>query len=197
MDAKTAIQNYIGGKAWVPIAGGVMFVVGIPTIMIGIGGILMVVGFFMLLIGLMGDLPAIVRSKKTLENLEAKGLLDKVAAEMNAPNKRVIGKDRAILTDNYLIIKRTGRVLLLNEVAWAYKHRLTRSVFFIPVQVLDSLWIGDGVKAPCEMLSMGGKDKNDELKAVILAMYNRNPRMLVGFTSENQAAYKAMRKQNV
>ena len=148
MDAKTVIKNYIGGKKWTWIVGLILFVVGIPTLMVGVGGILMLVGFIFLLIGLCMDMPANSNAKKTLAALEANGLLDRVAAEMTGPNKRVIGKDRAILTENFLIIKRTGRVLLLNEVAWAYKHRLTRSVFFIPVQVLDSLWIGDVVKAP-------------------------------------------------
>ena len=196
MDAKTVIQNYIGGKKWTWIVGLVLFVVGIPTMAIGIGALLFPLGFIFLLIGLCADVPANSNAKKTLAALESKGLLDMVAAEMTGPNKRVIGKDRAILTENFLIIKRTGRVLLLNEVAWAYKHRLTRSVFFIPVQVLDSLWIGDGVKAPREMLAYGGKDKNDELKDVIVAMYQRNPRMLIGYTSENQNAYKAIRQQN-
>ena len=196
MDAKTVIQNYIGGRKWTWLIGLVLFVVGIPTLMVGVGGILMLVGFIFLLIGLCGDLPANSNAKKTLAALESKGLLDRVAAEMTGPNKRVIGKDRAILTENFLIIKRTGRVVALNSVVWAYKHRLTQRVFLIPVNVQDSLWIGDGVKAPREMLSLGGKDKNDELKDVILAMYQRNPRMLVGFTPENQKAYKAIRQQN-
>lgn len=196
MDAKTVIQNYIGGKKWTWIVGLVLFVVGIPTMAIGIGALLFPLGFIFLLIGLCADVPANGRTKKTLADLESKGLLDRVAAEMTGPNKRVIGKDRAILTENFLIIKRTGRVVALNSVVWAYKHRLTQRVFLIPVNVQDSLWIGDGVKAPREMLAYGGKDKNDELKDVMIAMYNRNPRMLIGYTSENQNAYKAIRQQN-
>ena len=196
MDAKTVIQNYIGGKKWTWIVGLVLFVVGIPTMAIGIGALLFPLGFIFLLIGLCADVPANGRTKKTLADLESKGLLDMVAAEMTGPNKRVIGKDRAILTENFLIIKRTGRVVALNSVVWAYKHRLTQRVFLIPVNVQDSLWIGDGVKAPREMLAYGGKDKNDELKDVMIAMYNRNPRMLIGYTSENQNAYKAIRQQN-
>lgn len=196
MDAKTVIKNYIGGKKWTWIVGLILFVVGIPTLMVGVGGILMPVGFIFLLIGLCTDVPANSNAKKTLAALESKGLLDKVAAEMTGPNKRVIGKNRAILTENFLVIKRTGHVVALNSVVWAYKYRLTQRVFLIPVNVQESLWIGDGVKAPCQLLSMGGKDKNDELKDVMVAMYNRNPRMLVGYSPENQRAYKAMRQQN-
>ena len=196
MDAKTVIQNYIGGKKWTWIVGLILFVVGIPTLMVGVGGILMIVGFIFLLIGLCADLPANSNAKKTLAALESQGLLDRVAAEMTGPNKRVIGKNRAILTENFLIIKRAGHVLALNNVVWAYKQRFTQRVFLIPVNVQDSLWIGDGFKAPRQMLMMGGKDKNDELKDVMVAMYNRNPRTLLGFTTENQAAYKAIRQQN-
>lgn len=194
MDAKKKISGYVGGKIWMPIAGAAMFVVGIPTITVGIGALLLTVGFFFLLIGLCVDVPANNRAKKNLANLELNGQLEKAAAELDSPNKKVIGKNKAILTENFLFCKGNGIVLPISDVAWVYKHRLTQRLLFIPIRSIDSLMLGDGKKAPVQAINLGGKDKNDELKNVMLEMYQKNPNMMIGYSAENQKAYKALHR---
>ena len=197
MDAKKKISSYIGGANWILIVGIAATVVGILTIATGIGALVLIVGFFFLIYGLCAVLPANVRMKKNLAQLELNGQLEKAAEEMDSPNKKVIGKNKAIMTENYLFGSKNGVVIALSDVVWAYKYRLVQRAFLIPIRTNDSLMIGDGKKNPIQAINMGGKDKNDELKDIILEMYRRNPERIVGYNAENAKAYKALRKQNV
>ncbi len=197
MDAKQKLESYICGKRWMLITGGIMLVVGIATLTLGVGVLLLTLGFFFGLLGLCVDLPVKSRTKRSLERLAFSGQLERAAAELESPNRLEVAKGAVILTENYLFCKHTGVALALTDIVWVYKHRMTQSVFFIPIYSQDSLMVGDGIKNPIQAINLGRKDKHEELHAIILAIYQKNPRVMIGYNAENQKAYKAIRKQKV
>ena len=177
MDSKKKIRQFINPSFVGPILW--MLVIGFGTII----GLILLFGV---------ALPTMKRAKKSVEKLEAAGKLDLAAAEMTAPSAKLYMKGKLILTDHFIFCKKTGLVLTYDEVLWAYKYRFTQRVFFIPVKVTESLFLGTKEIKPCAVASMG-KDKMDEIKNAIIAIYNHNPKCLIGYSNEKAAAYKQMR----
>ena len=145
MDSKKKIRKFINPSFAPAIIW--MFVIGFGTII----GLILLLGV---------ALPTMKRAKKNVAKLEAAGLLDKAAAEMTGPGAKYYIKGKLILTENFIFCKRTGLVLTYDEVLWAYKHRFTQRVLFIPVKVTDSLFLATKTMKPCSVASMG-KDKMD------------------------------------
>lgn len=143
---------------------------------------------------LFGTLPTMSRSKKCLEALESKGELDRAATELTSANAKRYVNGKLVLTDNYIFCKGTGIVLSYSDVLWTYKHRLTRSLLFIPIAVNDSIYLATKTMKPREVATMG-KDKMDEIKNAIVEIYRHNNSCLIGYTNENVAKYKALKKQ--
>lgn len=205
MDAKKTIRKYIARGAWVTITGLVALAACVLGILLSVIGLdenaifasMGVLSFPVALIFLAIGLPSYLQANKSLKQLEAKGLLEKAAAEMSSPSAQVIGKNKGMLTENFLFCKGTGIAVAYKDILWTYKHRLTRSLLFIPIQVIDSLMISTADRNGVQAINMGGKDKQDALKGVILEIYKHNPKVLVGFSKENQKAYKELRKQKV
>lgn len=194
MDAKKRIQKQVCNAMWLLPVGGALFVLGIPLVTVGIGALMLAVGFFMLIIGLLGPLPALIRMNANLKRLEELGLLEKAAEELDSPSATVVGKGKGVLTENFLFGKNTGLVLPYTDILWTYKHKQTTTVLFIPVQTVESLMICTAKKQAIQAINLGGKDKKEELKNAILTIYQKNPNVLVGYSQENQKAYKALRK---
>ena len=176
MDAKKAVQKFIGPN-WV-----VSIIFLIPP--------LTVIGIFMLLFV---TLPTMFRAKKTVSRLEDKGELIKAANEMASAKAKHLIKGKAIFGENYVFCKNNGYIFNYDEIKWAYRHRFTQSVLFIPIKVTDSLYLAAANMSPRAVVSMG-KDKTDEIKNAILEIYSHNDKCLIGYTKENIAAYKAMPK---
>lgn len=194
MDAKKRIQKQVGGPLWLLPVGGVLFVLGIPLITVGIGALMLAVGFFMLLIGLCGPLPALIRMNANLKRLEELGLLEKAAEELDSASAVVVGKNKGVLTENFLFGTNNGVVLAYTDIVWTYKHKQTSTVLFIPIHTDESLMICTAKKQAIQVINLGGKDKKEELKNAILTIYQKNPKVLVGYSQENQKAYKAIRQ---
>ncbi len=148
---------------------------------------------FALIALLFGTLPTINRANKYIKALEEKGELDKAAAEFISQNAKKLIKEKVVLTENYMFCKNRGIVLPYSEVLWAYKHRQTTSFLFIPINVTDSLFIATKKIKPMQVAHMG-KDKKEQIKDAILEIYNHNNSCLVGYTNENVAQYKVLRK---
>ena len=177
MDEKKIISKFINPK-WIPV----VILMIIP-----------VINLFALIFFLTTTLPALLRGNKKIKELEAQGLLASVAAELAAPSAKKYIKKKIILTDNYVFCKGRGFVFSYDEILWAYKHRQTTSFLFIPISVTDSLYLATKKISPRQMAAKG-KDKKEEIKNVILEIYNHNNNCLVGYTNETCAKYKELKK---
>ena len=177
MDSKKTIRQYIGPN-WV------------VTIILCVIPFLMPVGLILLLCA---TIPTAVRAGKSIKKLEATGQLDKAAAQLTSPMSKRLMNGKLVLTDDFIIGKRTGYVFAYEEAAWVYKHRYTQRLFFIPISVTDSLYLATKSMKPKQVAIMG-KDKLDEIKTAIIEIYNHNRSCLVGYTKESQVAYKQLTK---
>ncbi|MBP3541356.1 MAG: hypothetical protein J6K72_06035 [Clostridia bacterium] len=150
---------------------------------------------FLGLIGLLfGTLPANKRMKKHLASLEQRGLLAQAAAEMSGPNVKQLMKGNLLLTDHFIYCKGMGIVLPYEDAVWAYKHRQSNSLLFIPIIVQDSLYLATTTEKVRQVAVMG-KDKHDEIKEAILTIYSKNQNCLIGYNNDTIAAYRQWKKQ--
>ncbi len=195
MDSKISIRQYISRKPIMILISVVMFAVGIILNSNPFGPPLMGVGCMVFLFSALYFFPIKSKVKDSMLKLEAKGLVEKATEEMNSPDAKTVCKNKAILTENFLFCRKTGWAIELSEITWAYKHKFTQTVLFIPVYTTESLMVACGKNKVFQVLSFSGKDKKDELKDIILKAYSKNPNMLVGFTPENEKAHKVLRKQ--
>lgn len=146
---------------------------------------------FGLIVLLMASIPALLRAGKTIAKLERNGELDKAAAELISPNSKKFVNRKLVLTDHYIFCKKTGYVFSYDEVLWAYKHRHTTTLLFIPIKVNDSLYLATNSFKPRSIASMG-KDKAEEIKNAIIEIYTHNNNCIIGYTNENRQKYKAL-----
>ena len=149
--------------------------------------------FFGLIILLAKTIPSWSRANKSIAALENKGELDQAAAEFSFPAK-ILMKGNLVLTEHYVFCKKTGIVLSYDQIQWAYKYRHTTSFLLIPIVVQDYLYLATKDMKPRGVAVMG-KDKNEEIKAAIIEIYNHNRNCLIGYSKENTAQYKVLAKQ--
>ena len=150
-----------------------------------------IVGFFALIVFLCTTLPALLRANKNLQKIEANGQMEQAAKELTAADSKKLMNGKLVLTENFVFCKATGYIFTYDEILWAYKHRQTNTFFFIPVQVVDSLYLASKGMKPRLVVALG-KDKMDEIKNAILEIYAHNSNCLIGYTNETIAKYKAL-----
>lgn len=131
------------------------------------------------------------KAKKSIAKLESNGELQRAADEITSTNAKHLMNGKVILTDHYIFCKGTGYIFKYDEVMWVYKYRFTKTLFFIPIKVTDSLYLATKTQKPKAVVSMG-KDKMDEIKDTILTIYSHNNNCLIGYTNENIAKYKTL-----
>lgn len=200
MNNETKILDYIGGRRWTWLVGlaliacgGFIFTVT-DSVVVLLGIVLIFVGAYYLLTALVVDLPAVGRAKKSLERLKASGMLDRAAEELSAGGDVTIGRDKTVFTEHFLFGHRNGTAICLEEILWVYKNRFTQRVMGIPVKTVDSLIVSTpGQKKLCAV-NMGKRDKNNELDDAVARIVRENPSVLVGYTKENQNAYRQLTK---
>lgn len=175
MDSKKTIRQFINPN-WV------------ATIILCVIPFLLPFGILVLLFY---ALPTAIRAKKSIEKLGDN--LDLAAKEMTAPSAKRLMNGRLILTDHYMFCKRTGYIFSYDEIAWVYKHRFTQRIFFIPIKITDSIYLATKTMKARQVVGMG-KDKLDEIKTALIEIYNHNNACLIGYSKENQVAYKQLTK---
>ena len=109
---------------------------------------------------------------------------------MSTNTKRFI-KGKLIFTDNYIFCSKTGYIFSYNDILWTYKHKLTQTFLFIPINVTESIYIATKTMKPKQVASMG-KDKTNEIKNAILEIYNHNNSCLIGYSNETASNYKLL-----
>lgn len=107
MDSEKKILKYTGGRTWTWIAGLILLAAGIlicrvtNSALILLAIVMIFVGVYYLLRALIVDIPATFRGKKCLNQLQFSNNLENATEELSAGGL-IIGKDQAILTDNFL-----------------------------------------------------------------------------------------------
>lgn len=200
MDHEKQILDYIGARRWTWIAGlamtaGGMLVIGAIDSIWMLGGIAAIfVGVYYLLRALTVDLPAIRRGKKSLERLRQSGQLEQAAQELSTGGDLTIGRDKTLFTEHFLFGRQNGTAICYEDILWAYKSRFTQRVVGIPVKTVDSLTVSTASQKKLCAVNMGKRDKKNELDAALARIYEKNPKVLMGYTKENQQAYRELTK---
>ncbi len=146
-----------------------------------------IVCFVLGLIFLLITLPASMNFKKCVANLEERGLLDAAAAELQSEACEQVGKDCARLGRQFFFGKNSGMVLPYGDIQWLYRQNVKRN--FITVNV--NLIVSTNKLNQKVMLNYNGKNRDEELNKVFVAVAQNNPNVLLGYSSENQKEYKA------
>lgn len=138
------------------------------------------------LIFILISLPASVNFKKCVRNLEARGLLDAAAAELESGEYEKVGKDCGRLSRKFFFGKNSGMVLPYTDIQWIYRQNVKR--YFITLNVnliVSTLELNQKI-----LLSYNGKNRDEELNKVFMAVAQNNPNVLLGYSAENRNAYK-------
>ena len=139
--------------------------------------------FFLLIYGRAASM-----AKKCLKHLEERNLTDRAAQQLeNTAGHTVIGKNKAIMTQEFLFGKGTGAVLPYSEILWAYKQEVRR--YGIPVNCY--LVAGTAYLKPQGVIDIPGADKKGFLGDALAILAQRCPNAALGFTNENRVAYNA------
>lgn len=150
--------------------------------------------FMYALIVLAISLPVQSAARKSLKHLEEQGQLERAAEELaGSAGALVIGKNRAVLTQNFLFGRKTGVAAEYRDILWCYKKTMRYNF----VAVNDSLILNTRTRKNLQGINMGGVDRNNEPSQAMMTIYQHNDRLLVGFTKENKKAYKEALRQMV
>ena len=132
-------------------------------------------------------------SKKCLKVLEERCLLDKAAQQLeNTEEHQVIGKNRGIMTRDFIFGRGTGAVVAYSDVIWAYQQN-RRSNFVVTCSYLmvATPWMNaEGI------VDMNNSDRDGHLATALMTISQHNPDALIGYNSANRKAAKAARKAN-
>jgi hypothetical protein len=145
-----------------------------------------IVCFVLGLIFLLITLPASGNFKKCMALLEERGLVDMAAAELESGEYEQVGKDCARLTRQFFFGKNSGMVLPYGDIQWLYRQNVKRN--FVTVNV--NLIVSTNKLNQKVMMSYNGRNRDEELNKVFMTVAERNPNVLLGYSSENRKAYK-------
>jgi hypothetical protein len=128
-------------------------------------------------------------AKKCLARLEEGDMLEKAAQQLDNPvNQTVIGKNKAILTADFLFGKGTGAVLAYSDILWCYRQDHRRN-FMVANSYLTA---GTAFLAPQGVIDLNMPDKEGVLDEAIEIIARKNPQVLVGYTRKNGREYKIL-----
>ena len=127
-------------------------------------------------------------AKKCLKVLEERCLLDKAAQQLDNPiDHLVIGKNRGILTQDFIFGKGTGAVVAYSDVVWAFKQDQRRNF----VVASSYLMAGTPWMAVESIIDLNRADREGYIGDALAKIAEKNPNALLGYTNENRKAYKA------
>lgn len=127
-------------------------------------------------------------AKKCLKALEEQGLLEKAAQQLDNPvDQTVIGKNRGVLTQDFIFGKGTGAVIAYSDILWAYKQDQRRNF----VAVNSYLMVGTPWMGVESVVDLNRHDRDGYIGDALATIAQHNPEAMVGYTNENRKAYKA------
>ena len=132
-------------------------------------------------------------AKKCFRQLEERSLLEKAAQQLeNTESHTVIGKNRGILTQDFLFGKGTGAVIPYSDILWAYKQEQRRNF----VAVNSYLMVATLYMSAQGVIDLNRSDRKGYIGTALAVIAEKNPNVLLGYTSENGKAYRAIVKEN-
>lgn len=135
-----------------------------------------------------------IQTESTLKKLSDEDL-EKIEKELADSDTFHYEKAHLILTKNY-IISLTGKMLITNYkgLVWIYEYRLRQYGITTNKSLMAMLKNGK-VKA---LLQVDGVTKKSTaiIKEVVETIVSKNPKLLVGYTSENKKLAKEIIKEN-
>lgn len=130
-------------------------------------------------------------ARKFLRRLEELGLTQRAAQQLeNTESGTVIGKNRGILTQDFLFGKGTGVVVPYADILWCYQ--LDRKRSFIPVN--SYLMVGTMGSAPVGAVDLNRNDRQGVITEALAVIAQRNPNAMVGYSKEAANAFKETRR---
>ena len=128
-------------------------------------------------------------AKKCLARLEETGMLEKAAMQLDNPvNQTVIGRNKAILTGDFLFGKGTGAVLAYSDIIWCYQQDQRRN-FMVANSYLTA---GTAFLAPQGVIDLNRPDKEGIIGDALTVIARKNPEVLVGYSRENSREYRIL-----
>lgn len=140
--------------------------------------------FFLGIHMLLNTLSPRLTLRRCLNRLEKEDLLKEAAAALNAPEEGLLG-DLCFLSGGYLFSPEGGAVLPVREVGWVYFHHMGNRDLDLVVET--NTW-GSRVS----LLKITDKTRNEERDALLKQAEALFPHALIGYSKENQAAWKAL-----
>ena len=130
-------------------------------------------------------------AKKCLKRLEELGLTERAAQQVEmADSNTVIGKNRGMLSRDFLFGKGTGMVVPYSDIIWAYQ--LDRKRNFVPVN--SYLMVGTMATAVEAAVDLNKTDKQGVIAEALEIIYQRNPEAMIGYNKEFAKNFSAIRK---
>jgi hypothetical protein len=132
-------------------------------------------------------IPASITFNNCVKALEEANLLDRAAAELESGEFEKIGNDCGRLSRSFLYCKNTGFVAPYSDIQWVYRRNV-KQYFLITVNVnliVSTLKMDQRIA-----LNFSGKNRDEEFNKIFMTIAQNNPDVLIGFTGENQRAYK-------
>lgn len=116
--------------------------------------------------------------------------LQQAAAELESPVTRQENGDRLRLGEHYIFGKRNGLLLPYERVFWVYE-RVQRTNFVVTGR---HLMLADDTGALTVAAAFGRKGE-EEIRRLIGEIARRNPGVRVGFSAENQKAWRELTRE--
>ena len=127
--------------------------------------------------------------EKTIAYLESTGRLYEAWNELQTYLQ--VNKDaNCILLDNYVISKSEGMMRPYEDILWAYRYVMRRN--FVVVNQYALCRLVDGGKM---QLTPPGFLKKEAIEEILDTIAMKNPSVMLGYTNENQRAYKEMTRR--
>ncbi len=195
MNAKKVIMKYIS-PGYNSLIISVVSLIGIlfdPGMETGISAFAIMIAVIFFIKFLAFDMIKLSRAKKSVKALIAEGLLEQAAMELSGNYKKVFGKNKVVITQNFVFSRKVGTAVNCRKIILMYKTSNTVRYLFIPIFRMESLIIGTPAVFSNVYLKYG-KDKEQIIPQLADILFKYNPDMAVGFSRENLKEYKKAAK---
>lgn len=130
-------------------------------------------------------------AKKCLARLEELGMLERAAQQVEMTDSNtIIGKNRGMLSRDFLFGKGTGMVVAYSDILWAYQQDRKRNL----VPVNSYLMVGTMATAVEGAVDLNRNDRHGYIAEALEIIGQRNPEAMIGYSRDFAKAFNAIRK---
>ena len=127
-----------------------------------------------------------MKMQRRMAHAKENGTYQQMVQEFSSSRPLVHGKVR--YSEHFVFGKGCGWVLPYTEIVWVYLHRLS----YVIIPILSRAMIGTqgGKVVPLCRIKLGAQAGKEEVTELANLIFQKNPDVLFGFSSENQMEYK-------